>query len=54
VKQDDPWVEWRDVRQTARAMCDAMLRGIERTAVVEEAARARASTGRARQRARVE
>jgi AcrR family transcriptional regulator len=54
VKRDDPWVEWRDVRETAQAMCDAMLRGIERSVVAGEAARGRASTGRARQRARVE
>lgn len=30
VKQDDPWVEWRDVVQTADMMCAVMLRGIRR------------------------
>ena len=54
VKHDDPWVEWRDVRETARAMCAAMLRGIERKAVVEEAPRSHAPAGRARRRARMD
>lgn len=33
VKQDDPWVEWRDVVETADLMCEVMLRGIRRDAV---------------------
>jgi len=30
VKADEPWIDWCDVRETARAMCDLMMRGILR------------------------
>jgi AcrR family transcriptional regulator len=30
IKADEPWVEWRDVRETARAMIDLSLRGVLR------------------------
>ncbi|MEP6622130.1 MAG: TetR/AcrR family transcriptional regulator [bacterium] len=30
VKSDEPWIEWRDVRETARAMCDLSMRGVLR------------------------
>ncbi|MCI0433619.1 MAG: TetR/AcrR family transcriptional regulator [Gemmatimonadetes bacterium] len=31
IKQDDPWVDWREIRSTARHMCEAMKRGLEAT-----------------------
>src|SRR5437764_1807957 len=30
AKLDDPWIHWRDVRQTAARACDALLRGLVR------------------------
>ena len=30
AKGNDPWVEWRDARETARTMVDVLLRGIVR------------------------
>jgi AcrR family transcriptional regulator len=30
VKAEEPWVEWRDVRETARAMIDLSMRGVLR------------------------
>ena len=32
AKGSEPWIEWRDVRESARAMIDLMMRGIRRTA----------------------
>jgi len=28
VKGDDDWIDWRDVRETARLNCEAMIRGV--------------------------
>jgi hypothetical protein len=30
MKGEEPWVEWRDVRETARAMIDLSMRGVIR------------------------
>lgn len=32
VKGDDPWVEWRPIRPTARKMTEALIRGLTRKA----------------------
>lgn len=30
AKGDDPWIEWRDARETSRTMVDVLLRGVVR------------------------
>lgn len=30
VKANDPWIEWRDLRQTTAKLCDALLKGMLR------------------------